>query len=147
MKAREWLEHGRKSTDPIEAFSSFWRGFNNLFLSNGNGQERDKIKRFLSENITEEQAQALLEMNAASVEFLVSQPVIDMRGNGRDTTPNITAFNAAANSKAKVHELFMIIYQVRCNLVHGQKSPSNDRDIHLCACAAPMIAYVIEHNT
>jgi hypothetical protein len=146
MEAREWLERGKQMTEPIDAFSNFWRGFNNLFSSVVHGQERDQIRSYLGTNITPEQAQEILDTNSSSVDYLLSQPVIDMRGNGKDTSQYIKAFNTAGDPKIKVSELFMVIYQVRCNLEHGQKSPSRDRDIHLCACAAPVISYVLERN-
>jgi hypothetical protein len=146
VKAREWLERGKQMSDPIDAFSSHWRGFNNLFSSVGHGQERDRIKSYLAANISPEQAQEVLDSNTDQVAYLLSQPVIDMRGNGKDTSLNIEAFGGAADTKAKLSELFMAIYQVRCNLEHGQKSPSRDRDVQLCACAAPIVSYVLEQN-
>ncbi|CAB1370179.1 hypothetical protein [Denitratisoma oestradiolicum] len=133
-------------SDPIDVFSSYWRGFNNLFSSVGQGQERDLIKSYLGVNISPEQAQEVLDKNATEIDYLLSQPVIDMRGNGKDTLPNIDAFQGAADTKAKLSELFMVIYQVRCNLEHGQKSPTSDRDVRLCACAAPIVSYVLERN-
>ena len=144
MKARKWLERGMITTDPVEAFSCFWRGFNNLFSSAGNGQERELIRAFLTNNLTGIQAHEILMSNAESVGILLSKPVIDMRRNGKDSAPYIHAFNTAIDPQTKVQELFMIIYQVRCNLEHGQKSPTNERDIQLCKCAAPIIAHVIE---
>jgi hypothetical protein len=146
VKAREWLERGKQMADPIDAFSNYWRGFNNLFSSVGHGQERDLIKSYLGARITSEQSQEILDTNAANIDYLLSQPIIDMRGNGKDTSLSIQAFNIAADAKAKLSELFMVIYQVRCNLEHGQKSPSRDRDVRLCACAAPVISNVLEYN-
>ena len=69
-----------------------------------------------------------------------------MRGNGRDTSANIQAFNAATDSLAKLQEVFMVIYQVRCNLEHGQKSPSRERDIQLCQAASPLVAHIVGRN-
>jgi hypothetical protein len=146
MKAREWLERGRQQTNPIDAFTDFWRAFNHLFSSVGNGHECDKIKLFLGQQLSEAQAKEILQNNAASVSYLLSQPVIDMRGNGKNTMQNIQAFGMAVDSLAKLKELFMVIYQVRCNLEHGQKSPSIDRDIMLCQSAAPLVAYVVNRN-
>ena len=146
MKAREWLERGRRAADQIDAFTDFWRGFNNLFSAVANGQERDKIRIFLNGRLSETQAKEILESNAAGVTYLLSQPVIDMRGNGKDTTPNIEAFKAATDSLVKLQELFLVIYQVRCNLEHGQKSPNRERDVRLCESAAPLVAYVIDQN-
>lgn len=144
LKAREWLDRGKQIADPIDAFSSYWRGFNNLISSVGRDQERVLIKSYLGARITPEQALEILATNASNIDYLLSQPVIDMRGNGKDTSTNIQAFNATADAKAKLSELFMVIYQVRCNLEHGQKSPSRDRDVCLCTCAAPLISCVLE---
>lgn len=101
MKAREWLGRGKQMADPIDAFSNYWRGFNNLFSSVGSGQERDLIKSYLGAHITSEQSQEILDTNAANIDYLLSQPVIDMRGNGKDTSPNIQAFNIASDAKAE----------------------------------------------
>lgn len=146
MKAREWLDRGRQTTDPLDAFTCFWRAFNNLYSPIGQGQERDKIKIFLHQQLSEAQAMEILQSNADGVSYLLSQPVIDMRGTGKNTMPNIQAFCIAVDSHAKLQELFMIIYQVRCNLEHGEKSPSRERDIKLCESAAPLVAYVVDHN-
>lgn len=144
MKAREWHDRGKQAHDPIDALSNFWRGFNNLYFPLGAGQERDKIRLFLSERIAEANAQELLTAHAVGVDYLLSQPVIDMRGNGRDTMPNIQAFHAAMDSLTRLQELFMVIYQVRCNLEHGQKSPRRERDIQLCQSAFPIVADVVK---
>lgn len=143
MKAQEWLDRGNQAADPIDAFSNFWRGFNNLFFGATHGQERDRIKNFLGQTISEADAAALLHDHASEVAYLLSQPVIDMRGNGRNTALNIQSFTTASSSLARLQEVFMVIYQVRCNLEHGQKSPSRERDLQLCQCASPLVAYVL----
>ena len=147
MKAREWLERGIQEDDPIDSFSNYWRGFNNLYFGVGNGPERNKIREFLSQNIAEVDADAILQSHANEISYLLSQPVIDMRGNGRDTAGNIQAFNNENNPLVKLQEVFMVIYQVRCNLEHGQKSPNRDRDIQLCQNASPLVGNIISRNT
>ena len=146
VKAREWLDRGNQVTDAIDAFSNYWRGFNNLFFGATQGYERDKIKTFLGQCISEAKAEMLLYEHASEVTYLLSQPVTDMRGNGRDTSDYIQAFNTATGSLAKLQEVFMVIYQVRCNLEHGQKSPSRERDIQLCQCASPLVKQVVSYN-
>jgi hypothetical protein len=76
----------------------------------------------------------------------MSQPVINMNGNGKNTTPNIEAFELAQTSLEKLQEIFMVIYQIRCNLEHGEKSPNRERDIELCKNAAPFVAFAISQN-
>jgi hypothetical protein len=147
VKAREWYERANKKTDTIDSFSDYWRGFNNLYSSIGNGTERDKIQRFIDQNVSENEANEMLRSYQNEITYLLSRPVIDMRNKGKDTSPNINAYNVATNSLTKIKELFMIIYQVRCNLEHGQKSPSRQRDVRLCKFCSRFVAYILDHNT
>lgn len=143
MKAREWYRRGQQAKAPIDALSDFWRAFNNLFAPVPGAAERDKIKKFLADKVVHEQAQKILDSHCTEIDYLLSQPVVDMRGNGRDTSANIQKFRNVPDPVAKLNELFMVIYQIRCNLEHGQKSPSRDRDVALCRCAAPIVADVV----
>jgi hypothetical protein len=143
MKAREWLERGKRAADPINALSDFWRGFNHVFFPLAGDNEKAKIRKLLIATISEQKAQAILAENAQGVEVLLAQPVIDMRGNGRNTKPNIDAFKATGDSLGKLQEIFMMIYQIRCNLEHGQKSPSRERDVQLCEASSPIVAAVL----
>lgn len=144
MKARKWLERSQSTSDPFNALSEAWRGFNNLFYHAQGQPEREKIKAFLVSNLSNEAARAVLEKHKMQIDYLLSLPVFDMRGNGRDTAQSIRAFRAATDSNTKVVELFMVIYQVRCNLEHGQKSPDRERDSKLCRSASPVVAHVVE---
>jgi hypothetical protein len=143
VKAREWLERGSTCEDSFDALSNYWRGFNNLFA--GQGQERQLISAFLQSKINEQFAQSLLSAHSNDANDLLAEPVVDMRGNGKDTTPYIAQFATAATSLEKLTALFMIIYQVRCNFEHGQKSPSRARDRKLCQAACPFVAGVVRH--
>jgi hypothetical protein len=143
MTAQEWFTRGQEANDPFDALSNFWRAFNHLFFPGPNAQERDKIRRFLRQNVGEAEARDLLRRHPEPIRCLLEYPVIDMRSNGRDMSANITAFHAADPPQTKLEELLMIIYQVRCNFEHGQKAPSNDRDRGLCASAAVLLRDVI----
>jgi hypothetical protein len=143
LTAREWLERGAAATDAFDAFSNFWRGFNALFA--GPGQEREQISNFISTAINDHFAQEMLNAHADEVGHLMGVPVIDMRGNGRDTSQHIETFGTAASAIEKLVAVFMVIYQIRCNFEHGQKSPSQVRDQLLCKAACPFISGVVRH--
>lgn len=143
MKAREWLKRGEESADPFDALSNYWRGFNNLFA--GRGQERDLISAFLRAHVDEQFAAALLGNHAQEAHTLLSQPVKDMRGNGKDTSPFMKEFAKVATALDKLVALFMVIYQVRCNFEHGQKSPSRGRDEALCKAACSFVQRVVDY--
>ena len=146
MKAREWLNRGLERNDPIDVLTDAWRGFNHLFYSETGHSERDKINSYLSTNVSEEVAQELIAGHQTEIAYLVSQPVIDMRGNGRDTEESINEFNNSGSNLERLKAIFKIIYQVRCNLEHGQKSPTRERDIELCSSSWPLVAEVVDKN-
>jgi hypothetical protein len=89
-------------------------------------------------------SQGILDRRQQETGVLLARPVIDMRRNGRDTAANIAAFQAANCPRVKLEELFMVIYQVRCNLEHGQKGPQHESDRMLCASAGPIVGDIIE---
>ncbi len=145
MIAREWLERGRGAASPIDAVTDYWRGFNNLYAAARNrGDERTKIRTYLVNTVSSQDAQEILAVDGQALAYLLSRPVINMQGPGQDTLPAMEAFAASADSKVKLAELFMIIYQVRCNLEHGDKSPTVERDNDLCRASAPFVAAVVE---
>jgi hypothetical protein len=144
MVAREWLERGKAANSSIDAFTDFWRGFNKLYGHSG-AREIDRIKDYLSTHIPTGVASQIISAHPSEVGYLLSKPVIDMRGNGRDTAAAIAAFQATTDPLLKLCEIFAVIYQVRCNLQHGQKSPTVDRDLKLCECSAPLVAAVVSH--
>ena len=145
MSAREWLTRGVAALSPIDAFTDYWRGFNNLYGSIP-GNELSKIRSFLTANVPPAAATTMLTAHPVQVAYLLSQPVIDMRGTGRDAADAIAAFHASTDPLAKLCEVFAVIYQVRCNLQHGQKSPTVDRDVRLCECSAPLTAAVVARS-
>jgi hypothetical protein len=130
----------------MDASSDLWRAFNSLYATNRLRSEQEKIQAFLAEHVPEAQAAEVLEAHPSEVEYLLSHPVIDMRGNGRDTTQNMERYRAAKDSLSKLKEVFLVIYQVRCNLEHGQKSMNRERDVQLCKAAVPLVGYVVDRN-
>jgi len=146
--AREWLERGRAATSPIDAVTDYWRGFNNLYAAaRYRVDERTRIRTYLARTVSSQDAQEILAVDGQAIAYLLSQPVIDMRGTGLNTLPAMEAFAASTDSKEKLAELFMIIYQVRCNLEHGDKSPTLERDVDLCRASAPFVAAVVKRCT
>lgn len=145
MKAREWLERGNGAASPIDALRDYWAGFNNLYASDVKADERTKICTYLRKSVSLSTAETILTENLNGVDYLLSQPVIDMPWMKKDTSHFIEAFQVAQDSLEKLVNVFIVVYQVRCNLEHGQKSPSRERDVQLCAYSAPIVAKVIEH--
>lgn len=144
MKASEWLRRAKTRNDPADRFGNLWRGFNNLYAPYSGSNERDRIAQLLRTTVSEVDAATILDPNSKSVEYLVSTPVRDMRGNGRDTSPYIARYAKAGGALDRLVALSGIIYQVRCNLEHGQKSPSRKRDIELCHHSSEVLQSIMD---
>ena len=143
MKAKKWIMRARGREDAIDRFSDLWLAFNNQYAGYA-GDERTKIKRFADDRLTDADAGRILKQCGDEVAYLTKWPVVDMRRNGRDTRGNIHAYHDAEPNAEKLKQILLIAYQVRCNLMHGQKSPDRNRDNRLCECAAPVILAVLE---
>jgi len=147
MKAKEWLHRGAATEDPFDRFSNLWRGFNNLYANNNGGTERDNIRRFIVSNITEETASNIMAANNDNVAYLVRRPVNDMRGNGRTTQQYITEHAEADSALGELQAVAMVVYQIRCNFEHGQKSPNREEDQRLCRHSSIIVERILEQST
>ena len=143
MKAKQWFYRSRKRKDPIDRFSDLWRSFNNLYADMDGATERDRISDFLTKNISEGSASRVLSEGRKSVEALIQEPIVDMRGNGRSTAGQIANFTSADCNLDRLMSLLQMVYQVRCNLEHGQKSPTRPRDVELCRASSEIMQSIL----
>ncbi|MDC9511690.1 HEPN domain-containing protein [Pseudoalteromonas sp. CST5] len=144
MKSIEWLERGLNQNDPIDCLSNCWMGFNSLYSNSSSKTEVDSIKSFIDTNVDLKVAQELLDIHQIEITYFMTRPVIDMRGNGKSSQTDIDIFNSTDCAVSKLKSILMVIYQVRCNLMHGQKSPSRDRDVDLCKHSWPFVAELVD---
>lgn len=148
MKALEWIERAEIAEDVFQRMDDAWRAFNNLYAEgNVAGSELERLQDYLRRTIEEKASFRLISEFKDPIAVLLDPPVIDMRRNGRTTEGHMRAYREAPNAVEQLTALFGIIYQVRCNLQHGQKSPRRPRDRDLCAAAAPVIIEVVKLAT
>lgn len=119
-------------------------GFNSLYSNSSSKTEVDSIKSFIDTNVDLKVAQELLDNHQIEITYFMTRPVIDMRGNGKSSQTDIDIFNSTDCAVSKLKSILMVIYQVRCNLMHGQKSPSRDRDVDLCKHSWPFVAELVD---
>jgi hypothetical protein len=144
MKSREWLDRGLNQKDPIDCLNNCWIGFNNLYSSGASGTEVHLIKSFIDTHVDLETARDLLDNHKKEITYFMSRPVLDMRGNGRSSQKDLNTFKSSTCAIIKLKSILMVIYQVRCNLMHGQKSPSRKRDVILCKHSWPFVAELVD---
>ena len=107
VKSLEWLERGLNHDDPMDCLSNCWMGFNNLYSIHQSSSEIGSIKKFIDTNVDTETAQKLIDNHQAEITYFMSRPIIDMRGNGRDSQRDIDSYNSSNCSLDKLKYILM----------------------------------------
>ncbi|MGF1788902.1 hypothetical protein L4D00_24250 [Photobacterium swingsii] len=144
MKAVEWLDRGLSHDDPMDCFTNCWIGFNNLYSNYPADSERSSIKNFVDANVTESVAEELINLHNEEISYFISQAVINMSNTEQNTQRDINSYNISESFIAKLKSILMMTYQVRCNVIHGSKSPNRERDVELCRYSWPFIAELVD---
>lgn len=120
------------------SFLRLWSAFNCIYGEQTGRDELEKatqaVQRFLSEAV----ASRILERTRPNADALLTLPPGDMRKDAAD--PDFRKKTEAHTSKYgnpdlpardSLAGLVGVIYQVRCNLLHGDKDPDEARDLGL----------------
>lgn len=148
----DWYNFGIEHNDPFFVkFVALWMAFNERYslikrpASNNNIPyhdygERTKINIYCEKKEVIIESVHKLVWNSPFIKIFLNEPVKDMRAgyltdDNKKDFEKLTKENGIAQSKA----LFQTIYQVRCNLFHGSKSPDDKRDINLVRCSGEIM--------
>jgi len=141
------------TTDPAwEQFPRDWTAFNaisSVGRSPGDS-ESAAIDRVISKHFDSATASACLtDIPSDAVERLLRLPPGDDRYTPSDTRYRTKTralarqFASSTDAVEKLSALIRIVYQVRCNMVHGEKDPDFWRDQSLVrACASITTAFL-----
>ena len=142
--ARTWLNKAIASKDSYDKFVYLWFAFNSLYNDYFVGGERRAIKDMLSSDeyrLSEEKINQIL--HNASVSFFKERIIRDGRGNGKDTSEDVAVLTGGYSKREKLQALVMILYQVRCNLFHGNKEFGRDSDDEVVENAANVLEDIL----
>lgn len=124
--AKQWFDKANRETDSVNKFVFLWIAFNWLYSQNEyriDHDEKKSIRNFISVNKKYLEKYDAFHTNEIDI-FLQDKIHSELPGYKRTYD-----YNQLRNNE--VNELFLAIYQVRCNLFHGSKSLRNDRDMKL----------------
>lgn len=136
QKLRAELSRRLRMESPPEwgHFSQLWMAFNAMYGGEPEGLERSRVMRILRVRLSEARSRAILRQCSVAADRILRVPPGDMlfeqwnpkfRRRSRELA---RAYRKGASSNAKLVALGGILYQVRCNLVHGSKDPREERD-------------------
>ena len=138
-----WYNFGIEHNDPFFVkFVSLWMAFNEKYMDfpgfnnfkNIYDVEYEKINEFCDSPKYSTKLESVHEkiFNSPFIKIFMDQPVKDMK-QGYETSYNKRNHNNLLHKTGieQTKALLQTIYQVRCNLLHGSKSPDVQRDINL----------------
>jgi hypothetical protein len=130
--ADAWYRHATSSdrTDEFDQFVYLWFALNALYGQYLQNDERAAIREMLDTERHHFLKPGLVNvLTGNSARFFARRIIRDARGNGRDTREHaITLCNPSRNNMRRLRAFLMILYQVRCNLFHGNKLYYRDSD-------------------
>lgn len=146
---KEWYYFGVEHNEPFFIkFVALWFYFNHLYSK----FPRNKIIIYGNKELWGERAQIAhfcemhkkqLELNNKrvfdSVFMEVFETGVKNARNGREDVQTKEAIKQKKDLWKRCHALFQTLYQVRCNLFHGDKRFNDPHDIELVRCAGEIL--------
>jgi hypothetical protein len=126
--------------------------FNALYnaVRTGGESESTAVGKVVTLFVDQTAAMAVLaKIGSSHIHALVSLPPGDDRyppSDARYRTKSkelLALYTASANPVERLATLMQIVYQVRCNLLHGSKDPTVLRDQELVAACTPILAALV----
>lgn len=146
-----WYNFGIEHNDPFFVkFVALWMSFNELYMEfpgldkykNRDDIEYKKIDEICESEEYYSKIESVHEkvFNSPFIEIFKKGIVRDMKA-GTDTNYNKKHYRELMNKTGieQTKALFQTIYQVRCNLLHGSKTPDEKRDIELVRCSGEIM--------
>lgn len=124
-----------RSIPNSQEFISDWVSFNTLYNTLNVGSERDRLMNLIEQLIPALDAERILTCLTDPIAFFSQLPPGNMRLDTADPdfrrrcSEDLTIVNnTSVDSVKRLSHLMSVVYQVRCNLLHGDKDPDVQRD-------------------
>jgi hypothetical protein len=132
-------------------FPRYWMAFNALYkVVQRPGQREDQAVGGVIELFFEKDAaQRCLDLVKGPIDDLVRLPPGDDRRGPHDpdyrgkTTALANVIGSSTDPIERLSCVMKVVYQVRCNLLHGSKDPAVMRDQELIAYCTPILEVVV----
>jgi hypothetical protein len=116
-------------------FGNIWMAFNAIYGGEPDQRERARVMGSIRRYIADRVARRLLRDSQQSIDRIVAIPPGDMRLAQRDPRFReaslrciATYLNLEESSRGRLAAVGGVLYQIRCNLLHGGKDPNVRRD-------------------
>jgi hypothetical protein len=142
--AQSWFAKATEQVDEIDRFVALWFAFNavyNDFSPTSNASERQAIDAFVYAGNNGLEGRVINRiLGSPAARFFERRIIRDVRGGARDTAEDAIILGSRERPpRRRLKALFMILYQVRCNLFHGDKLYGRDSDHEVVRNAANVL--------
>jgi hypothetical protein len=134
-----------------QEFIGSWMGFNAVYEAASGKTERERLMDVSRRFVSASDALRILDRCHKSIQFLTELPPGNTRFNPgdtrfreRSTIDLLTVNDGTAAPNERLAHLMAVVYQIRCNLVHGSKDPDNLRDRRLVSASHKVLSRVLE---
>lgn len=152
LLANRWM--GESNDSMWSEFARYWMAFNSLYsvVQNQGDSETDAIKNVIPAFFDQTQARKCLrDIDPKHVSALFQLPPGDDRYESTDpryrqkTSRLVAAFHKTNDDVERLTNVVSVVYQVRCNLLHGSKDPAVMRDQELVSACVPILRVLVSH--
>jgi hypothetical protein len=144
--ARSWLARAESSQDDFDRFMALWIALNALYSEFQTESERRAIREFVfsdEHRLSQHQMRGVLDHPGAH--YFETRIVRDVRGTCSDTAEDAAVLgNTRRPLKPRLKSLLMILYQVRCNLFHGNKTFGRESDTDVISNASGVLECIVK---
>ncbi len=144
--ARAWYLKARDEGDQFDRFVYLWFAFNILYSEFMNNDERWAIRKFTEKRVLNIRNVEQI-LNHEDSRYFVRRIIRNCRIDNTQDTAELAAKlkNPRNHKNARFEALVLILYQVRCNLFHGNKLFSSESDQEVVLHAANVLQMILGH--
>lgn len=116
-------------------FSNLWMAFNAIYGGEPDARERSRVMMCIRRNFSDRHSLRVLRAVTKSIDRILEIPPANLLLNMYDPKFRAASQRCAAmyrnkgeSSVGRLAAVGGVLYQIRCNLIHGSKDPDNKRD-------------------
>lgn len=149
---RAELSYRIRTSAPKEwnEFGALWMAFNSVYGGETDPRERARVMSCIRRNFTERSALRVLRAATKSVDRILEVPPGNMLLNRWDPKFRAASLRCIAlyrnkneTAVSRLAAVGGVLYQIRCNLIHGSKDPNNERDRMLVRESVTILAALV----
>lgn len=132
-----WIERGARETDPFFKFISYWIAFNCwLITETGEDYDRKALDKLYKESGLYGNFSNIINDNNNKRLFNDLAGIRPIKNKGRlHPINNVNDFKEVMN----------VLYAIRCNLFHGNKTDNENRDSEVMRAATPALEVIVKN--